>query len=487
MSYDEVPVNYHHKDYDKWYPIWERIEDAIRGEDEVKRKKERYLPKLPGQKDTEYKSYLQRASYQNFSGRILDVAIGQIFRKAPVISGFSEYEDNIDLAGNNFNYFTRDIFEDIIPYNRDYILVDYSEDQKRPFLKEFDADDVINWGTTIIKGEEKLSFVVIEGETEDTDDTDPYIKKCKKIWKELYLDLDNSNDGLSDGYYKSRDWEKYIDPKGEERFRIIEGSNAFPKMSGKGLNFIPFFMMTNAGFKTEIDSSPMLDIVNTNLGHYQNYADYENLLHLTGVGTYILRGWGDKKAFPIGGAADFPIEGGAEILQGKSDSGLENELRHKEEIMAMLGSQLLSGKGRYVQSARTADVQSQGEYATLADIANSMSYMMTQIMKLFMQWASGNPDEVQIKFNTDYEATMAPQGVLTELSGLAQSGGMSWKTYFYNLNKYEIYPVGWTIEDEQKEIDNDQKKKANDRISQLNNNIQARMQSQQQSILPENI
>ena len=460
-----MPINNHEDDYDEWSPIWEKIEDAIAGQDKIKEKGEAYLPKLGGQSADDYKAYLQRAQYQNLSGRTMQIALGQLFRKNPVVTGVDEsLLDNIDLAGSNFIYYSKKIAREVLAYNRVGILCDYSDEQSRPFLTKFEAESIINWRSEVIDGIKKLTLVVIEGERCEIDPLDPYTEKDVKIWKELYLE---------DNVYKTRDWHEVKDQGGNITYQVIEGSERTPLIKGQVFNFIPFYFVTSNGITSHISASPMLDFVNINLGHYVNYADFENMLHWTGAKTIVTKGWGDK-TFPIGGAVDCES---ASFLEASSDSGLKDELRHKEELIAIMGSQLLSGKGRYVASAATSQISSEGEYATLADIANSLSYSMTQILKLLVEWADGNPDEVNAEYNTDYQVAEIPQGRLTELSGARDAGKISKQTFYYNLNKYEFYPSNWTYEDEQSEIEKDLANDIAVRQKKIDSNVAGIMQA----------
>lgn len=450
-------------EYDEWYPIWERIEDAIKGQDAIKKKSENYLPKLGGQSQDGYNAYLKRAQYQNLSGRTLQVALGQLFRKPPIVTGLSdELVRNIDLAGCHLNYLSRTIARHVISYNRIGCLIDYSDEQGRPFLKTFKAEHIINWRSEIINGLKKLTLIVIKAHV-STENDNPFEYKKKQIWVELYLE---------DNIYKTRHWER-IEKQGKDEYIIIEGSERIPFMNNNPLDFIPLYFITQNGITDNITESAINDIVNLNLGHYINYADYENMLHWTGAKSIITRGLGPDKTFPIGGHMDFPTDGGAEFLEASSDSGLREEIKHKEELMAMLGSQLLSGKGRYVSSAETSRISSQGEYATLADISNTLSYSMTQILTLLNQW-SGSEDEVSIEYNTDFETNEIPPGYLTELIGALQTGQISEDIFYYNLKKYEFYPANWTYEQEKearKKSMDDQIQNRENKLNQETNNI----------------
>lgn len=452
-----MPVNSKNPEYNKWSRIWDKTRDGISGQEAVKDKGSTYLPKHDGQSDASYNAYKTRAQYINFVGRTLNVFIGQLFRKNPMgLDALKDYTDNINLSGSSFYYFSRDIARETMSTNRVAVLVNYSEFQKRPYLTMYQSESIINWQTEIIDSVEKLSRVILEGKIDVVNTEDIYQPKQKTIWKELYLE---------DGICKSREWER-IEKGSKDEFKIIDNSESIPLMNDKPLTDIPIFFITSNGINTKLSKSLMTDFVNMNLGHYINSADNENRLHYTGAATAILRGWSKDKAFPIGGAAEFSESGGAEWMTVASDAGLKEEMRHKEEQIAALGSSVLSGKGRYVASAETANITSEGEYATLGDISKALSDCMTIIMSFFAEWA-GVTEEIKIEYNSDFKVNKIDPQMLTVLMGAVQSGRMSEEVFFYNLQGYEMYPEGLTFEDEQAAIEEDQKKV----IAKRDNNV----------------
>jgi hypothetical protein len=346
--------------------------------------------------------------------------------------------------------------------NRCGLLVDYSEYAGRPYLTTYPAETIINWKTGIVNGNNILTMVMLEGQIDTQDERDPY-KTVKKLeWRELYIE---------DGIYKARTWHKVKDD-----FQVIPDSEVIPIINGQPFNFIPFYFVTAEGVNTSIKKSILADFVNLNLGHYKNSADYENMVHWAGAKTVITRGWGERP-FPIGGAPDFPIDGGASYLESASDSCILEAMRAKEEQMAALGSQIISGKGRYVASAETSRISAEGEHATLSDISISLSDSITEFMSLVQYWGTGREADVSVEFNTDFEPAELPQGKLIELMGAVQSGYMSMETFFYNMRLYEVYPPKWTDEDEKTAIETSMSKQVNSREKQLEDEI-LKMKSQ---------
>jgi len=447
-----------HAEYNNWLGVWGRIRDALAGQDAIKAKSTTYLPKLNGQKEDDYDAYLKRARYINFPKRVLNIALGQLFRKESTGTDTIDAEllKNINLAGRDFNYFSRMIAREVMVTNRIGILVDYSEVQKRPYLTAYKVENIINWQTANIDGIVKLSMVMLEGEIGQPKADDPYTLETVKIWKELYLN--------EAGVYMTRDWKKISAQTGGAQFELV--AESIPVIDGAVFDYIPFYLCTSDGIVTEISESALIDLVDVNLGHYINSADYENMLHWTGARTIIAKGWDEKKDFPIGGCAVLPESGDVSFLEASSDSALQEAMKRKEEQMSIIASSFITGKGRYVASAETATKTSQGEYATLADISNALSVCMTTIMALFNEWA-GSQEEVSIQFNTEFEeVTLDPQEAIS-WSGLVASDLMSWPTFYHNMKTKNVYPAGWDIEQEEEAIKANQEEKIKARDEQM--------------------
>jgi len=73
-------------EYDEYYPLWETVEHCLEGEDEVHEEGEKYLPRLSGQTNQEYASYVMRTPFYNATARTRDGLLGMIFRKAPTVT-----------------------------------------------------------------------------------------------------------------------------------------------------------------------------------------------------------------------------------------------------------------------------------------------------------------------------------------------------------------------------------------------------------------
>lgn len=438
-----MPQDSKHPEFSNYLKIWEKCRDAISGEERMKERARKYVPKLPGQEETEYEAYIARAQYVNYVGKILDTSINQVFRKAPIVTDVpADWLEDIDLCGKSFASFSKEILSEILKVNRVGVLVDYSKDLNRPYLVPYTAEQIINWQTKSVSGGYALSRVVIEGEQQKAGG-DPYKPEYETIWKEYVIDDET-------GVYTVKTWLK-------EREGIkLSGEPDVPLIKGKALDFIPFLFMSASGISISPAKGPFVDLVNINIGHFRNSADHENRLHYTGAVTIVSRG--AAESISLGGVISYQnTDGDAKFLEATSDGGLAEAMQKKVEQLAQLGSSIVSGKGRYVASAESQRLTSEGEYASLADIAGTLSDSMTKALRIMLEWAGKQSANASVMYNKDFESASADPSELRELFTGMLGGGWSFKTLFHNLKAREFYPEGHTIEDELKEINETQK------------------------------
>jgi hypothetical protein len=190
-------------------------------------------------------------------------------------------------------------------------------------------------------------------------------------------------------------------------------------------------------------------LVNTNIGHFRNSADWENELHWVGIKTLYLPGWAkDIHGEPVlGGAMAGPANSEPKMIEASSDSGLKDEMRNKEERMAVLGAERISQKGRYIPSAETARINSESENSTLTNMSKSLSTSISKVLSFQLKWA-GEKLNVDMALNTDFFNDNITGDEVLQWIQAAQQGGISFDTYYYNMKRKEAFPEGWTKEQE---------------------------------------
>lgn len=451
-----MSVSTTHKDYDanKWK--WQRCRDVIAGKDAIiqnGRSRERYvgslfdytfnpdlyLPRLTNQTDAEYIAYADRAAFFNATGRTLDAMTGLVFAKDPQFqldTAIDAYQYDITLSDTNLREFSEQVVEQQIAVGRVGIMVDYPENvpqgisiadaerlNVRPFLRWYATENIINWREEMVGGAKRLTMVVLK-ETKSIQ-TSEFVVEDRDQYRVLQL--------TDEGY----------------RVRIYNDDNTisyevFPTQRGARMNYIPFTILGANSASAEVQKPPLLDLVDTNLAHYRNSADYEHGLHLTGLPTPYVAGvqLAEGQILALGSktAWVFPDPSAkAEFLEFKGDGlkTLREALKDKEHRMAVLGARMLADDKRTAEAFGTIELKTAGERSVLASISRSASDAMTRCLDWMSAWV-GAPEDNEFALNTDYGATRMEPQMLTALIGAYQSDTMPLSVLFDNLQQGEL-------------------------------------------------
>ena len=460
-----------HKQYDAYKWKWRRCRDVIAGKDAIiqnGKTGERYigtlfnpvyntdiyLPRLVGQSDAEYLAYQERAGFFNATGRTLDALTGLIFAKDPqyvLPTAIAPYAEDVTLSDINLREFSEQVVEQQIAVGRVGIMVDYPQGlptdltvaaaealNARPFLRWYSAEAMINWRTTIINGAEILTLVVLREDVEVFED------EFTANTGVQYRVLDLTEQG-----YRVR----VMDEEGALK------SEVYPLMRGAPMRFIPFTILGANSADTNVQKPPLLDLVDTNLAHYRNSADYEHGLHFTGLPTPYVAGVqldaGQVLAIGSQSAWVFPDPSAkAEFLEFKGE-GLEtlrNAMKDKEGRMAVLGARMLIDEKRTAEAYGTVELRTAGERSVLASISRAASDAIKRSLNWMAAWV-GAPETVEFSLNTDFGATRMQPQMLTALVAAYQGDVMPLSVLFDNMQRGELVRPDMTFEEYEAQLD----------------------------------
>ena len=451
-----MSVSNTHKEYNESRWKWKRCRDVIAGKDAMiqsGRSRERYagslfdpifttdlyLPRLMNQTDQEYLAYTDRAAFFNASGRTLDALTGLIFAKDPSVhlpAAIERFEEDVTLTGTNLREFAEQVVEQQIAVGRVGILTDYPEGipsgltvaeverlNIRPFLRWYKAENIINWRTTAIQGREVLTMVVLLETVEKS--TEEFVSDEVSQYRVLTLEPEG---------YRVR----VFDEEGDVVSDII------PRRAGGPLRYIPFTILGAASCSPEVQKPPMLDLVDTNIAHYRNSADYEHGLHFTGLPTPYVTGVqlaeGQNLALGSTQAWVFPdpsASAGFMEFKGEGLKAIREGMKDKEHRMAVLGARMLADDKKTAEAFGTIELKTAGERSALASVARAASDGLTRCMNWMAEW-SGAPTEASLMLNTDFGAMRMQPQMLTAIVGAYQTGAVPMSVLFENLQRGEI-------------------------------------------------
>lgn len=435
-----------HPEYLDMQDRWDMCDATSEGEHGVHEEGEKYLPRLQDETNEAYEVRKKMTPFFNAVWRTISGLRGMLFRKPPIVEVPAAVEElliDIDLAGTPFNTQLQQIAEEVLTFGRVGLMADYpavpegttradaAAMNARPFIKLYDAESIYNWREDTINGVKQLTRVQLLEEEEVQDPANEFKVTCEKRYR--ILDLDK-------GAYRQR----VFTVKGEEGVLLSE---VYPKMNGVTMSFIPFIIIGTDDIGADMDAPPLIDLVTTNLHHYQQATSYERGCFFSGLPTMFISGTdsldadGNPVEISIGGAIANILprpEARAYFVEVAGEfNALRTNLEDKKREMAVLGARMLEQQKATVESADTIARRQYGEESTLVCIGMTLSIGVTKALQWLCDWA-GARGEVKVRLNSDFlPAGMTSQDITTLVSAW-QQGAISGETLFDNLKAGEI-------------------------------------------------
>lgn len=390
-----------------------------------------------------YNKYLNNAYFFGASGITVSGMSGLISAKKPVknLPASVEYlNDNANGKGQTLRDFTTDAVNEAFTTVRSGILVarpstpagaselDVEQQNLRPKLLHYKFESIINWDYTTVNNEEKLSLLVL---VEQTTERKGFEVETVNQYRVLEL--------IENVYHQS-----LYDEDGN-----IVNEPAPVIVNGSKTNEIPFYwIVAETQTKAVID-----DLVDANYEHYNIYADYGSKLHYSSFIIYTETGVqnGNSTNVIIGNGVKWNGSDNASfgILQpdGNADSH-RLALQDTETRMAALGADMLKPRASGAESAEAKSLDKVAQNSTTANVAITVSGAVTQAINFASRWMGGTED-TEYMLNTDYNPTGMDANMLNALWATTLAGGMSYQTFYENIQRGEIANTERTADEEQ--------------------------------------
>jgi hypothetical protein len=443
-----------HTDYAQRMLSWSKIRDCLEGEDRVKDQGKAYLPQPSGMDLNAYKAYKTRSSFYAVTERTLRGLSGLVFRNDPIFNCPEKLEpmrENMASDGYSFPVLCQEVIDEVLSIGRYGILVDFPSGAAvtdLPHLVTYRAEDIINWSQRFIAGKKVLTRIVLRDDIDNTNGNDAV------RYLELFLD--------DAGEYVSRVWEgNFVAAQGVKptslTFAVTDERK--PTVGGKPMKMLPFVFINPYDLKPDVEKPPFLDLVNMNLAHFRNSADYEHSLFLTAQPTPWVAGNLDAATRPksIGSGTIWYLPESTTVgmleFQGAGIEAQRSAMLDKEDRMAALGARMIKDGSKSAETAETTRLRGRSEMSLLTSVVNMVSAGLTSVLKMAAEFVGVDPSEVEVYVNCDFiETRLSPQE-LSELIKAWQSGAISRRTLHENLQRGEIVPGDRKEEDEKDLID----------------------------------
>jgi hypothetical protein len=442
---------------------WQKCRDALGGEDRIKGAGRIYVPELSGQTLEEYDAYLSRGMFYNASARTVEGLSGAILRKPSDLEWPEAQKDaleNMGVSGQTYEQIEKKTVDEVLGLGRFGHLVDAPSGKEggEPFVSLWKAENIISWEEKEIEGRMMPVEVRLKEKTLQRSPQDEHA--FIPVTRYRVLRLGNPSDRVGrDGQrvnvredeVSQRDiyfveiWENKSTSSVEKDNWVITDTIVPRMLGGNVLNEIPFTFINPTSLEPTPEDPPILDVVNVNLSHWRNSVDLEHGRHFTALPTGWVAGFDPKTALRIGSpvawvAEDTDAKAGFLEFTGAGLGHLQEGMRSKEQLMAVLGARLLEESKKAAEAAETLKLRASGESSALSSISAMCSQGLTRTLKLLALWRGMGEADVSTSLNRDFDVvSMTPQ-MLVALMQAVQSGMTSWNTWFYNLKKGEMVP-----------------------------------------------
>lgn len=476
-----MPVDTPHAEWTDLCLVWKTIRDVIGGSRFVKGAGDSYLEVLREQDPRAYERYKNRAVYFNGTARTVEGLHGLVLRKPPIIKCpdtpvFERIREDFTMDGTTIENYGGDILRETISVGRAGTLVDYNLNELRPFAARYDAEMILNWKVTRIKGRMVLSMLVLrefdpiwinlgDGEKEpDEFDTTRF-----EQWRVYRLLPDDQGNYYCECKIYRKKKSKNTKPVEGEEEEFVEVDSSIPHRRAQTLQFIPFIFHGSNNNLPPCNKPPMEDMSELNLAHYRSSADYRNGLHLSGLPTPWVAGFelkGEDDELYIGSTSAWVSENAdakCGYLEVESEfNALRQDLQDLKADMALLGARLLEPQKAQTEAAETHKIRQAGESATLLNISQSVSASMTTVLQMMQWWmdtvadpSNVSEDQVSVEFNEDFIDSSIDGPTLQALIAGWMNRAYSYESLFDKLQDGEIIPPERTLEEEQEKIKSD--------------------------------
>jgi len=418
--------------YQRMAQFWDLITDLREGTYKVRSEHRKYLPQLERETDDSYDRRLSRSNVVPFMQRIEKMLAGMLVRKPVRLDGVSdlvrEQLFDVDLEQNDLNVWLYNTARIAISLGHCGVLVDAPRDGEkvRPYWVTYEPKNILGWRTEVIDGVRQLTQLRLMEQVVEPDG-----KYGEKIVKQIRV--------LEPGRFEIHRKDK----KGEYKLHD-EG-----EMSIK--DKIPFAVAYSNRVGYYESRSPLYDIAELNLKHYQIQSDLDNILHVSSVPLLAVFGYPNADEITTGPseALALPPESRMEYISPSSDSYASQFQRLgdlKEQIntlslAAVLGQKLVG------ESAEAKRIDRSQNDSTMMVIAQQMQDLIDNCLKFHSEYLN-EPNAGSSFVNRDFvTARLEPQEIQSLLA-LFTAGTISQETLLTQLSSGEILGDDFDVEEE---------------------------------------
>jgi hypothetical protein len=419
--------------YQRMAQFWDLIADLKEGTYKIRSEHRKYLPQLEREVDDSYDRRLARSTVVPYLQRIEKMLSGMLVRKPVRLDDVSdlvrEQLFDVDLEGNDLNIWLYQTARTVVSFGHVGVLVDAPKEgeKARPYWVTYKPSDILGWRTEIINGARELTQVRLLEKVVEPDGA--YGEK--NITQVRVLER---------GKYEIH---RKDDKKGE--YKLFEEG----EMSLK--DKIPFAVAYSNRVGFYESRSPLYDIAELNLKHYQIQSDLDNILHISSVPLLAVFGYPNADEITTGPseALALPPESRMEYISPSGDS-YDSQFKRLDDIKEQINTLSLAavlGQKLVGETAEAKRIDRSQNDSTMMVVAQQMQDLIDNCLKFHSEYLN-EPNAGSSFVNRDFvSARLEPQEIQSLLA-LFTSGSISQETLLNQLSAGEILGDDFDVEDE---------------------------------------
>ena len=419
--------------YQRMAQFWDLIADLKEGTYKIRSEHRKYLPQLEREVDDSYDRRLARSTVVPYLQRIEKMLSGMLVRKPVRLDDVSdlvrEQLFDVDLEGNDLNIWLYQTARTVISFGHCGVLVDAPKEgeKTRPYWVTYKPSDILGWRTEIIDGARQLTQVRLLEKVVEPDGA--YGEK--NITQVRVLER---------GRYEIH---RKDDKKGE--YKLFEEG----EMSLK--DKIPFAVAYSNRVGFYESRSPLYDIAELNLKHYQIQSDLDNILHISSVPLLAVFGYPNADEITTGPseALSLPPESRMEYISPSGDS-YDSQFKRLDDIKEQINTLSLAavlGQKLVGETAEAKRIDRSQNDSTMMVVAQQMQDLIDNCLKFHSEYLN-EPNAGSSFVNRDFVSTRLEPQEIQSLLALFTSGTISQETLLNQLSAGEILGDDFDVEDE---------------------------------------
>ena len=432
-----MAVNSKHPDYADRVGEWAIMRHCARGLKAVAAEGEAYLPMPSGFRAQEdagvaaYSAYSMRAQFPEIVTPSISGMVGIIHRSEAQIKMPEAMQGLWERAtkdGLPLEAMHRRVTSELLLMGRYCLLVDAaSTGSDMPWLAGYSAEALINWSP------DRDLFVL--------DETGHVRNEFEWTEQQAYRVLRLVNATYSVETYKGLE-------------RQMEGAEPRAR-ANKPIKEIPFVVIGSRDLSVAVDEPPLIGVARAALALYRLDADYRHQLYSTGQETCVVINGEAPTAVGSGVVVTINGEPGRQPdmkYVGPTGKGIEahrTAIQDERDNAASAGARLFDSEKKSAESGDALRIRYAAQTATLTSIAMASAAGLEKALRYVAMMIGASPDEVVVTPNLSFMDTPMAAAEAKALMEVWKGGGISYQTYYENLQRGQIASVERDHEEEQ--------------------------------------